>query len=144
MKNQCLLTFYRSEYIQYHTILENDEIREKVADFLLKYVSLEAMYKKMLTAYKEKDGIKLTQKEKRIQGVDVNQVKKVLAEFQVSVDDALVERIFGSNDRNYMECSVKKLRDRLVHNVNENVIRVILERYDTIIEDLNTFAELLR
>ncbi len=144
MKNQYLLTFYRSEYIQYHTILENDEIREKVADFLLKYVSLEAMYKKMLTAYKEKDGIKLTQKEKRIQGVDVNQVKKVLAEFQVSVDDALVERIFGSNDRNYMECSVKKLRDRLVHNVNENVIRVILERYDTIIEDLNTFAELLR
>ena len=102
------------------------------------------MYKKMLTAYKEKNGIKLTQKEKRIQGVDVNQVKKVLAEFQISADNALVERIFGSNDRNYMECSVKKLRDRLVHNVNENVIRVILERYDVIIEDLNGFAALLK
>ena len=98
----------------------------------------------MLTAYKEKNGIKLTQKEKRIQGVDVNQVKKVLAEFQISADNALVERIFGSNDRNYMECSVKKLRDRLVHNVNENVIRVILERYDVIIEDLNGFAALLK
>ena len=35
MKNQYLLTFYRSEYIQYHAILENDEIREKIADFLL-------------------------------------------------------------------------------------------------------------
>ena len=102
------------------------------------------MYKKMLTAYKEKNGIKLTQKEKRIQGVDVNQVKKVLAEFQISADNALVERIFGSNDRNYMECSVKKLRDRLVHNVNENVIRVILERYDVIIEDLTGFAALLK
>ena len=54
----------------------------------------------------------------------------------------LIERIFGSNDKNYMECSIKKLRDRLVHRVNENVLRVIIERYDNINNDLNEFIAL--
>ena len=143
MKDSYLLTFYRSEYIQYNVILDNAEIRKKVADFLLKYVSLEAFYKKMLIAQKEKNGKKLTPKEKRNQKVDASEVKKILDAYLITVDHDLIDRIFGSNNKNYMECSVKNLRNRLVHNVNENVIRVILERYDKINEDLDTFAALL-
>lgn len=143
MKDSYLLTFYRSEYIQYNVILDNAEIRKKVADFLLKYVSLEAFYKKMLIAQKEKNGKKLTPKEKRNQRVDASEVKKILDAYLITVDHDLIDRIFGSNNKNYMECSVKNLRNRLVHNVNENVIRVVLERYDKINEDLDTFAALL-
>ena len=143
MKDSYLLTFYRSEYIQYNVILDNAEIRKKVADFLLKYVSLEAFYKKMLIAQKEKNGKKMTPKEKRNQRVDASEVKKILDAYLITVDHDLIDRIFGSNNKNYMECSVKNLRNRLVHNVNENVIRVILERYDKINEDLDTFAALL-
>ena len=143
MKDSYLLTFYRSEYIQYNVILDNAEIRKKVADFLLKYVSLEAFYKKMLIAQKEKNGKKLTPKEKRNQKVDASEVKKILDAYLITVDHDLIDRIFGSNNKNYMECSVKNLRNRLVHNVNENVIRVVLERYDKINEDLDTFAALL-
>ena len=57
-------------------------------------------------------------------------------------DKNLIERIFGSNDKNYMECSIKKLRDRLVHNANDNVLRIILERYEQINKDIDDFIAL--
>ena len=69
---------------------------------------------------------------------------EVLRFFDIKVDKDLVERIFGSNNKNYMECSIKKLRDRLVHNVNENVLRVILERYDDIMSDIDKFISKIK
>ena len=38
----------------------------------------------------------------------------------------------------------KKMRDRLVHNVNENVLRVILERYDDIMSDIDKFISKIK
>lgn len=62
--------------------------------------------------------------------------------YEIQYDADLIERIFGSNDKNYMECSIKKLRNRLVHNVNDNVLRVVLERYDSMISDLDEFVSM--
>ena len=143
MKKSYQMTFFKSEFIQYKCILEDEEIRNKIADFVLKYVSIEAFYKKMLIAEKESSGKKLSQKERKNLNVTVSDVKRVLMHFGLDCDLDLIERIFGSNDKNYMDCSVKKLRDRLVHNVNENVLRVVLERYDKINADLESFIELI-
>ena len=41
-----------------------------------------------------------------------------------------------------MECSIKKLRDRLVHNANDNVLRIILERDEQINKDIDKFIGL--
>ena len=109
---------------------------------MLKYVSIEAFYKKLLIAEKEKNGIKLSQKDKKNLRVTVSDVKRVLSFFNVECDVDLVERIFGSNDKNYMECSIKKLRDILVHNVNDKVLRCVLERYEQIDNDINNFLDL--
>ncbi len=62
--------------------------------------------------------------------------------YEIDYDPELENRIFGSKNDNYMDCSIKKLRDRLVHNVNSNVLRVILERYDKMDEDLNSFIDM--
>ena len=139
MNKNYQLTFYKSELNQYNYILKNENIKNQISLFLLKYVSIEAFYKKLLIAEKEKNGIKLSKKEKNNLRVTVNDVKRVLSFFCV---DDLIERVFGSNDKNYMECSIKKLRDRLVHNVNDNVLRSILERYEQIDDDINKFLEL--
>ena len=142
MNKKQHLTFCKSELAQYYYILKDNSIKEKVADFLLKYVTLESFYKKLLVCYKESNGKKLTEKEKKNLSVSTTEVKKVLEYYDIKFEDELVECIFGSNDKNYMECSIKKLRDRLVHRVNNNVLRIIIERYDRINNDLDEFIAL--
>ena len=142
MKKNNQLVFYTAELNQCNFILQNREIEEKISLFLLKYVSIEAFYKKLLIAEKEQQGKKLTQKEKRSLRVISSDVKRVLNYFEIDCDGDLIERIFGSNDKSYMECSIKKLRDRMVHTVNDNVLRVILERYEQMNEDMDNFVEL--
>lgn len=142
MKKSYQITFYKSEFIQFNSILEDEEIRNKIADFLLKYVSVEAFYKKLLVAEKESNGKKLTVKERKRLSVKVQDVKRVFDCYGIVYDADLIERVFGSNDKNYTDCSIKKLRDRLVHNVNDNVLRAVLERYDTITSDLDGFISL--
>lgn len=142
MNKKYQLTFYTSELTQYNYILKNENIKRQISIFLLKYVSLEAFYKKLLIAEKEKTGKKLTQSDKRNLKVISSDVKRVLSFFDIECDENLIERIFGSNDKNYMECSIKKLRDRLVHNANDNVLRIILERYEQINKDIDDFIAL--
>lgn len=143
MKKNYQLTFYKSELTQFNSILKNENIKSQISIFLLKYVSLEAFYKKLLVAEKEeKSGEKLTQADKKNLRVITTDVRRVLSFFDIECDENLIERIFGSNDSNYMACSIKKLRDRLVHNANDNVLRVILERYDQINKDIDDFFDL--
>ena len=104
MDQRSELTFYMGDFVQYNYVLSDETIRNKVAGFLLKYVSIEAFYKKMLLAEKEKNGNKLTQKEKRNLNVTSGEVKRDLRYFDLAVDEELIDRIFGSNDKNYMEC----------------------------------------
>ena len=142
MNKNYQLTFYKSELNQYNYILKNEEIKSQISIFLLRYVSLEAFYKKLLIAEKEKNGKKLTQSDKKNLRVTSNDVKRVLSFFEIECDESLIERIFGSTDKNYMECSIKKLRDRLVHNANDNVLKIILERYEQINKDIDDFFAL--
>ena len=134
-KNQ--LTFHIAEFTQYTFLLKDSEINSYVSDFLLKYVSVEAFYKKMLQTEKErKTGKKLTAKDRKNLKVNIDEMKRVLEYYDIAVDKDLLDRVFGSDDKNYMTCSIKKLRDRLVHGVNANVLRVIIERYNEINNDL--------
>ena len=139
MEKKYQLTFHKADFTEYSYILKDDEIRNKIAAFLLKYVSIESFYKKLLISEKESKGKKLTVKEKNNLNVTVQDVKRVLAYFEICIDDELIERVIGSNDKNYMECSIKKLRYRLVHNINNNVLQCILERYDDMNKDLDAF-----
>jgi len=142
MEKMNRLTFYKANFKKYRFILEDDDIRKKVSAFLLRYVSIESFYKKLLIEYKEKDGKKLSEQDKNNLRVIISEIKKTLSFFDVKYDDALVERIFGSSNQSYQGCSIKKLRDRLVHNVNENALCAVLERYDSINSDLDSFLKL--
>lgn len=142
MKKNSQLVFYIAELNQCNFILQNSEIENQIALFLLKYVSIEAFYKKLLIAEKEHSGKKLTQKEKRNLRVTSSDARRVLSYFEIEYDSGLIERIFGSNDKSYLECSIKKLRDRMVHTVNDNVLRVILERCEQMNKDMDDFVDL--
>ena len=139
MEKQYQLVFYRADFEQYTYILENEAMQKKIASFLLKYVSIEAFYKKMQIAEKEQNGRKLSTKEKKNLNVTAPDVRRVMKYFDIPADEDLIERVFGSNDKSYMDCSIKKLRDRLVHSVNANALRCIIERYDEIEKDLDSF-----
>lgn len=141
MKKQYNLTFCKADLIQYNAIIRDKEIANKISTFLLKYISAESFYKRLLIAEREQNGEKLDAKERNNLRVRTDEMERVFRYFEIPVEKTIVERIFGSNDKNYMECSVKKLRDRLVHRVNENVIRTILERYDSMICDIDLFFE---
>ena len=144
MNNKCLLTFFRADLVQYNCIITNNEIREKVSAFLFKYISAESFYKKLLISQKERNGKKLTSKEKSHLCVSLPEVKRVLKSFGITYEDELIERIFGSDDSSYKRCSIKKLRDRLVHRANDMVIRTILDRYESIDADIDSFFSLFQ
>lgn len=136
------LTFIKSDLIQYGYLLSDVEINKKVSSFLFKYISAEGLYKKLLTAKKEKDGQKLSDSDKRNLKVKIDEVYRVLEYFNIRYEKEMIDRLFKSDDKNYMECSIKCLRDRLVHKTNGNVLRAIIERYDVIENDLNSFFSL--
>ena len=139
LNRRIKLAFFRADLAQYNYLIRDEEIREKISTFLLKYISAEGFYKKLLIAEKENNGKKLTDKEKRNLRVVSSDVMRVLDYFGVEYEKEIIERVFGSDESNYMSCSVKKLRDKLVHKANDNVIRAILERYDGINEDVDAF-----
>lgn len=143
MKKENQLTFHKADFAQYWFLLKDDDIRGKVSSFLLKYVSVEAFYKKLLVSYLEKDGQIVSAQEKKNLRVRLNEVKATLRYFNVNYDTELIDRIFNSDTKqNYMNCSIKVLRDRLVHNVNDGVLRVILERYESMNSDLDEFLKM--
>lgn len=143
MKKANQLTFHKADFSQYWYLLKDDDIRGKISSFLLKYVSVEAFYKKLLVSYLERDGQNIPSKEKKNLHVRLNEVKTTLRYFNIDYDSALIDRIFNSDAKlNYMNCSIKVLRDRLVHNVNDGILRVILERYNNIDSDLDEFLKL--
>ena len=59
MKKETKLTFYKADFAQYMYLLKDEEIGTKVASFMLKYVSIESFYKKLLVTYRERNGEKL-------------------------------------------------------------------------------------
>ena len=142
MNKHRKLVFLESEFIQSEYILSDADVRDKISTFLFDYVMVEAFYKRLLIAEREYNGISLSDSEKKRLSVRANDVERVLQYFEVDYNPELITRIFGSSDSNYMDCSIKKLRDRMVHKVNDNVLRAILERYDDIERDLCTFRDL--
>lgn len=52
MNKKHNLTFYKSELAQCCYILNDIDIKEKVSNFILKYISIESFYKKLLLSYK--------------------------------------------------------------------------------------------
>ena len=139
LNKRIQLVFQKAAFQQYNILLFDPEISKKVSDFLFRYVLAESYYKSLFVLYSERDGKKMTPSQKKNSRVKYDEVTRVLHYFDISFDESLIDRIFGGNDNNYMDCSIKKLRDRLVHKVNENVVHTILERYDAIERDLNSF-----
>ena len=142
LSNKLKLAFFKADLAQYRTVINDEEIKTRISSLLFKYISAEGFYKKLLAAEKEKNGVKLTDKEKRDLRVQALEVMRVLKHFGIEYDPDMIERLFGSRDNNYMDCTVKKLRDKLVHKVNGNVIRALLERYEEINSDIDSFFAL--
>ena len=120
-------------------LISDETVRLKVSTVLLDYFAAESFYKQLLISKNEAEGKKLTEKEKKSLKVDVKTVQKVLKFFEVSFNIDIIKRTFGSEEKSYSACSVKKLRDRLVHCMNKKAIETTVERYDGICGDLGYF-----
>lgn len=83
MNKSFQLTFFKSEFAQFNYILADETIRNKIANFVFKYVSVEAFYKKLLVAEREKAGKKLSKKERNLLDVNIPEVKRVLDYYEI-------------------------------------------------------------
>lgn len=143
MDKYAFLRFQKSTYVKNSQRLQNPDIQEKVGSFLLKYILIETLYKKLLAAKMEAEyGRKLDQKELNALTVQASEVCDVLTYFGLSYDKNLVRRVFGYKDDSFKTCTIKKLRNRLVHGISNAGIDAVIERYDSLNADLDAFMEI--
>ena len=143
MDKYAFLRLQKSVYVKLFQRLQNPDIQEKVGKFLLKYILIETLYKKLLAAKKEAEyGRKLSKKELNSLTVQASEVCRVLDFFGMTYDKNLVRRVFGYEDDSFNTCTIKKLRNRLVHGISSAGVDAVIERYDSLNSDLDTFIEI--
>ena len=141
MKNTKLdLRFVMSEVVQLNFILDDPEILASTANVIFKYFVCESLVKKLM----EKTFGKKPEKDGGEWSMFLPNVIKVIERNGIKADPTVVDRIFGPEDKNLRTCSVKKLRNRFVHNMTAPVLQAIVERADEINADLDLFLGLFR
>lgn len=138
--NKLDLRFIMSEIVQLNFIFDDSEILASTANVIFKYFVCESLMKKLM----ERTFGKRTKKDGRDWSMSLNNVMKVMERKGIKADPEIVDRIFGSEDTNLDTCTVKKLRNRFVHNMTANVLQAIMDRADQINADLDWFLGLVR
>ena len=143
MDKYAFLRMQKSTYVKNSQRLQNPDIQDKVGNFLLRYILIETLYKKLLSAKMEAEySRKLSKRELNSLTVQAPEVCEVLDYYGITYDKSLVRRVFGFEDDSYKTCTIKKLRNRLVHGISNAGIDAVIERYDSLNADLNAFMEL--
>lgn len=119
-------------------ILNQDNNRTIVFCFLEKYIQCEILCKNVVILFLnnigedyDKDDIPFT----------LNAIKKAISSYNIIFNDnKLLTRIWGQNEKKGNR-SLRKLRNKFIHELNENYLLEIIDRYEDLTSDMNIFIE---
>lgn len=119
-------------------IIADEIMKRSKDDFLERFMICECVYKNLLKSYDTKQGQKRADKDLRL---NLGEIKKVLKYFDVQFDDSVIEMVFSGSGKYRLRgtMSAKKLRDSIVHNMNEPSIREVHERYEELMAAMASF-----
>lgn len=102
-----------------------------VGDFLVEYALCESTYKNMYLSLHPEEN-------ERHLFVRMNQVRSTVTRFNISIEDDVLESVFGSCEVSG-ERSAKKLRDCIVHKLSPSAIDELIARAEIINANMKTF-----
>lgn len=122
--------------------LENisKDVLEEIDEFKDKFLICEKVYKVLLAQYLKDKNKGVNEQDMKIH---MNQVKSALRKAGYDFDDQILSKLFSSNDT-AGERSVKKIRDRLTHSMQENDIKEFKYRKEELYEYMNYFLDKIR
>lgn len=142
MNQKINLKFWMSEIAQLDYLFEDTEISDIVANIMFRYFECECLFKKLFWPIAKAKNSKLKREQLKIP--DTSKILSVFNDYSIKVDEEKIDQIFGGNDKNLNECSIKKIRDRLVHNATDYVVKAIVERKDEMMKDMDDFLNMIR
>ena len=125
-------------------LLNDETVNECFYSFVSKFFVVESLYKKLLIKYKKANSFANKNINKKDLRIILSEVYETLDYFDIEYEKPVLSRIFSSNNENFSECSIKKLRDRLAHDITKDGIIAIIKRHDQIQSDLDYFLSLVK
>lgn len=114
--------------------------KQVIATFLEKYFICEICYKALLLSYRTDTKKSTEQKSLKL---DAGEAKRVLNYFKYNIQDTVVDALFSSKSKTG-EASHKSLRDKIVHGLNENAIKEVVDRNRELQEHMDEFLLLFK
>lgn len=127
----------KDELNRLNKILLDSKTIELIEKFKSKFQICEILYKFILEKYNI-DHDKNVEKEKL--KLKANQAKPALKYVNFSLEDDLVNRLFGS-ESHVGKRSIKKIRDSLTHNLTDSAIEELKSRKDELFSDMDYFLD---
>ncbi len=75
--------------------------------------------------------------------VNLGSLKSALLKFGMNVSPAILDRVFGTVNESVKKRSAKKLRDKIVHELNINDIDEVHRRGASLVKDMQRFIEVV-
>ncbi len=106
-----------------------------ISRFLYTYISCEVSCKQIISVIsnRNRDDIKM----------DMRVIKRSLKHYGVTMNDSVINQIFGSEDKRGKK-TCRKLRNELVHRMSKNDIIEINDRIDTLMFTMDAFIKAIR
>lgn len=130
----------KDELFKLENIMNDANTIADIDAFKNKFLICEKVYKVLLKQHlKERDKLPSN----KVMKITMSQVKPVLRNVGYDFDEKILNKLFGSEERSGKK-SVKKMRDRLTHNMNKNDINEFKERKDELNGYMDYFIEKVR
>lgn len=133
---------YISELDNVNSLFQDRQSLINVANVMFRYFECEKLATKMIKASEKKEKKDFKQRDE--QNFKVNQVNLALQFFSIDIDNNIILRLFGGGNKAYNQCSIRKIRNIFVHDVTEYVVKVIVERKDEMMKDMDVFLNMIR
>lgn len=122
-------------------ILNQNNNRIIVFNFLEKYIQCEVLCKNVVILFLNNIG---EDYEKDVIPFTLNVIKKATSSYNIIFNDnRLLTRIWGQNEKKGNR-SLRKLRNKFVHELNASYLLEIIDRYEDLTSDMNIFIEKLK
>lgn len=136
MDSKVQLTKTSKKLAQVNKLLYKHQ--ETINQFLGKFILCELCYKDLLYNYLTEKG---KPNDKRTLNIDMRQVKPVAKLFALPMSKERLSVLFGSLETRGNQ-SAKKLRNSIMHSINQPAIEEIVNRKDELFEVLDEFIEI--
>ena len=122
-------------------ILNQNNNRIIVFNYLEKYIQCEVLCKNVVILFLNNIG---EDYEKDVIPFTLNVIKKATSSYNIIFNDnRLLTRIWGQNEKKGNR-SLRKLRNKFVHELNASYLLEIIDRYEDLTSDMNIFIEKLK